>query len=62
MLRFATGASVVRLEVLDPDHGRGCYPGERVTVAGVVHVHRPLRVWVDLAARLVRGRRAHRGD
>lgn len=50
--RLATGASVVRLEVLDPDHGRGCYPGERVTVAGVVHVHRPLRVWVDLAARL----------
>lgn len=50
--RLAAGASVVRLEVLDPDHGRGRHAGERVTIAGVDHVHRPLRVWVDLAERL----------
>jgi ubiquinone/menaquinone biosynthesis C-methylase UbiE len=50
--RLAAGASMVRLEVLDPDHGRGRHAGERVTIAGVAHIHRPLRVWVDLAERL----------
>lgn len=49
---FADGASQVRIEVLDPDHGRGLFAGERVTIGGVEHVHRPLQVWVDLAARL----------
>lgn len=50
--RLAAGAGVVRLEVLDPDHGRGRHAGERVDIDGASHVHRPLRVWVDLAARL----------
>lgn len=50
--RLAAGAEVVRLEVLDPDHGRGRHAGERVTIAGIDHIHRPLRVWVDLAGRL----------
>ncbi len=49
---LAAGASMVRLEVLDPDHGRGRHAGEPVTIAGVAHIHRPLRVWVDLAERL----------
>jgi len=50
--RLAAGAGIVRLEVLDPDHARGRHAGERVTIAGVEHIHRPLRVWVDLAERL----------
>lgn len=40
------------LEVLDPDHGRGLHAGERVTIEGTTYVHRPFRVWVDLAERL----------
>lgn len=50
--RLAAGASLVRLAVLDPDHGRGLHAGERVTIAGATHLHRPLRVWLDLAERL----------
>lgn len=42
------GASLVRIEVPDPDLGRGRYPGERVGPAGAL-VHRPLRGWCDLA-------------
>lgn len=42
------GVATVELDVLDPDRGRGLYAGERVD--GLVH--RPLRVWVDLAERL----------
>ena len=38
----------VELVVLDPDRGRGLYAGEQVDG----HVHRPWRVWVDLADRL----------
>jgi SAM-dependent methyltransferase len=38
--------------VLDPDLGRGRYAGELVQHAGEPHVHRPLRVWLDLAERL----------
>jgi SAM-dependent methyltransferase len=38
--------------VLDPDLGRGHYAGERIEHVGEPHVHRPLRVWVDLAERL----------
>src|SRR5262245_51345101 len=45
---LANAASTVELDVLDPDAGRGRYAGERVD--GLVH--RPLRVWVDLAERL----------
>lgn len=50
--RLAAGASEVRLVVPDPDHGRGRHAGERITIAGVELIHRPLRVWVDLAERL----------
>lgn len=50
--RLAAGAELVRFEVLDPDHGRGRHAGERVHIDGVGWVHRPFRVWVDLAARL----------
>lgn len=50
--RLAAGDRLVRFAVLDPDHGRGLHAGERLTVDGVEYVHRPLRVWVDLAARL----------
>lgn len=46
------GASRIVLEVGDPDLGRGLYAGERVEHAGHVFVHRPFRVWVDLAERL----------
>jgi hypothetical protein len=49
---LAAGAAVVTLAVLDPDHGRGRHAGERVEVDGVAFVHRPLRVWVELADRL----------
>ncbi|NTX67478.1 class I SAM-dependent methyltransferase [Myxococcus sp. CA051A] len=42
------GAGAVRIEVPDPDLGRGCYPGERVGPGGGL-VHRPLRSWCDLA-------------
>ncbi len=38
--------------VLDPDLGRGHYAGEQIEHAGERHVHRPLRVWLDLAERL----------
>ncbi len=50
--RLAAGAKEVELRVLDPDRGRGLYAGERALAAGQVHVHRPYRVWVDLAERL----------
>jgi SAM-dependent methyltransferase len=50
--RLGSGARALELAVLDPDHGRGCYAGERVEHAGVAYVHRPYRVWVDLAERL----------
>lgn len=50
--RLAAGAEVIRLRALDPDRGAGRYAGELVDVGGVAHVHRGLRVWVDLAERL----------
>lgn len=49
--RLAAGDTVLRVLALDPDLGRGRYAGERVD-AGGEHVHRPYRVWVDLADRL----------
>jgi len=49
---LASGAPTIVLDVLDPDRGRGSYAGERVTHAGVEYVHRPFRVWADLAERL----------
>lgn len=50
--RLAAGAPAVALAALDPDLGRGKYAGERVEHAGAVHVHRPWRVWIELADRL----------
>lgn len=50
--RLAEGDAVVCMRVLDPDLGCGRYAGERVVVGGRELVHRPLRVWVDLADRL----------
>lgn len=49
---FASGAPVFELDVLDPDHARGHYAGETVELGGVGYVHRPLRVWLDLAERM----------
>lgn len=45
---LAGGAQVVELDVLDPDRGRGLYAGELVDG----FVHRPYRVWLDLAERM----------
>ncbi len=45
---LARGATAVELEVLDPDPGAGHYAGEAVEAG----IHRPLRVWIDLAERL----------
>lgn len=42
----------IRFEVLDPDHGAGHYAGELVEVDGHFYIHRPWRVWIDLAERL----------
>ncbi|MBS1119207.1 MAG: hypothetical protein H6Q90_1435 [Deltaproteobacteria bacterium] len=50
--QLAAGATSLAIRVVDPDHGRGCYPGERVEIEGVAYVHRGFRVWVDLAERL----------
>ena len=50
--RLAAGAQVVTFAALDPDHGRGLHAGEPVQLAGVTYLHRPYRVWVDLAGRL----------
>jgi SAM-dependent methyltransferase len=50
--QLAAGAELIALRALDPDRGRGCYAGELVELDGVDHVHRPLRVWLDLAERL----------
>jgi trans-aconitate methyltransferase len=50
--QLAAGASSLAFRVLDPDLGRGRYAGELVEHAGEPHVHRPFRVWVDLAERL----------
>ncbi len=50
--RLAAGESTIRLRVVDPDLGRGRHPGERIEHEGREHVHRPFRVWVELAERL----------
>jgi trans-aconitate methyltransferase len=50
--QLAVGAAVVCFRVLDPDRGQGRYAGERVMQGGHVLVHRPLRVWMDLAERM----------
>ncbi|MBA2542444.1 MAG: class I SAM-dependent methyltransferase [Deltaproteobacteria bacterium] len=48
----AGAAAAIELDVLDPDRGAGRYAGEVVDIDGVSYVHRPFRVWVDLAERL----------
>ena len=50
--RLAAGDAELRWTALDPDRGRGRYAGELVELGGQVYVHRPYRVWVDLAERL----------
>ncbi len=51
--QLAAGATTLAICVLDPDRGRGRYAGERVPHDDAIdHVHRPWRVWVDLAERL----------
>lgn len=50
--QLADGVDVVTLRVLDPDLGRGCHAGEFIEVEGRAYVHRPWRVWVELADRL----------
>jgi SAM-dependent methyltransferase len=49
---FAAGATTFEIDVLDPDLGRGRHAGERIDIDGVAYVHRPFRVWVDLAERM----------
>jgi trans-aconitate methyltransferase len=49
---WIANASEIRFEVLDPDRGAGRYAGELVEVDGDFYIHRPYRVWVDLAERL----------
>jgi 2-polyprenyl-3-methyl-5-hydroxy-6-metoxy-1,4-benzoquinol methylase len=49
---LARGAMRIEIDVLDPDRGRGLYAGERMEIDGATFVHRPFRVWVDLAERL----------
>ncbi len=49
---LARGAQTITIRVLDPQHARGRYAGERVELAGATYVHRGFRVWVDLAERL----------
>jgi SAM-dependent methyltransferase len=41
----------VAFVVADPDRGRGLHAGETVALDGRAFVHRPYRVWVDLAER-----------
>src|SRR5882724_6846461 len=49
---LAAGATALAFRVLDPDLGRGHNAGALIEHAGERHVHRPFRVWVDLAERL----------
>jgi SAM-dependent methyltransferase len=51
---LARGAQTIELDVLDPDVAVGQYAGETVeaSVSGAQMIHRPLRVWLDLAERL----------
>lgn len=50
--RLAAGETEVGFTVLDPDRGRGHHAGETIAIGGVPHVHRPWRVWIELADRL----------
>jgi SAM-dependent methyltransferase len=48
IVRWIERAPEIVFRVLDPDRGRGCYAGELVDG----YVHRPWRVWLDLAERM----------
>ncbi|HGG58009.1 MAG TPA: methyltransferase domain-containing protein [Nannocystis exedens] len=50
--RRAGSEQTICLRVLNPDHGRGHYAGERIEINGQLYTHRPLRLWLDLAERL----------
>lgn len=51
--RLDAGEDVVEIEVPDPDLSPGRFAGETLRdITGVEVVHRPLRVWVDLAQRM----------
>ncbi len=50
--RLLAGEHALSFCVVDPDHGRGLYPGEMLDIDGAAYVHRPFRVWVELADRL----------
>lgn len=50
--RIAGAESSIEIAVLDPDRASGLHAGERVEIDGVEYIHRPLRVWVDLAERV----------
>ncbi|MEZ4367542.1 MAG: class I SAM-dependent methyltransferase [Kofleriaceae bacterium] len=50
---LARGDDTVELDVVDPDLGRGRFPGEPLALPdGTIARHRPWRVWVELADRL----------
>ena len=48
IVRWIESADDIVFAVLDPDRGAGCYAGELVDG----YVHRPWRVWIDLAERM----------
>ncbi|MCX5742805.1 MAG: SAM-dependent methyltransferase, partial [Proteobacteria bacterium] len=48
IVAYITQADPIAFAVLDPDRGAGRYAGELVDG----HVHRPWRVWIELADRL----------
>ena len=50
--RLAAGDDAIALVVADPDLGVGRFAGEEIEVEDVARVHRPMRVWVELADRL----------
>ncbi len=50
--RLAAGDEAIAIDVADPDLGAGAHAGTRLSAPHEGWVHRPLRVWVDLATRL----------
>jgi SAM-dependent methyltransferase len=49
---LARGDGIIELDVLDPDIAAGRHAGELVDIDGVHGIHRPWRIWLDLAERL----------
>ena len=50
--RLEAGDRELALVVTDPAQGVGRFAGEAIEVGGEARVHRPMRVWVELADRL----------